>query len=255
MADAHPFGQDLLCLPAVTPDLWLDRSVAIVGSSSGLRDAGHGADIDAHAEVIRFNGAITEGYEADAGSRTTLQVIGLDIAYLFNPKYLRPTHDPDTDERHRHENARRIAAYFPDARFLTFHPDDPERNARNRQYMTARYLQAAAPDRPVWHFAETGPGSAIAYYTANRDLEALGLERRLRHGGPRTGVKMVLRCVLAGLRPKLFGFDVDVTAETARHYHDDVTNERIGSYKAHDVLGEMEVLLELRDRGLIDIAG
>ncbi len=250
MQDRDPGAQDRPLLPAVSPAFAVHRSLAIVGSSSGLRAAGHGAAIDAHHEVLRFNGAVTEGFEADVGARTTVQVIGVDIAYLFNPRYLLPTNNPEADEANRHENARRIAAFFPGARIVTFRPDD---GTRSPQFGTARYLRSVAPDRPVWYLDEDGPGAAMAYYTANRDLEALGLACRLRHGGPRTGMKIVLRCVLAGVRPTLFGFDVDLTAQTARHYHDDITDDPIRGYADHDVLGEMAVLLEMEQRGLVGI--
>ena len=42
-------------------------SIAIVGSSGNLRYRSYGADIDRHDVIIRVNGAVTKGYEHDAG--------------------------------------------------------------------------------------------------------------------------------------------------------------------------------------------
>ena len=43
------------------------RTIAVVGSSGNLLFQRHGADIDSHGLVLRFNKAITMGYEADVG--------------------------------------------------------------------------------------------------------------------------------------------------------------------------------------------
>ena len=61
-------------LPDITPDLFVSDDVAIVGSSSILLDKKEGQKIDAHEDVIRFNRAITKGFEKHTGNRTTLRV-------------------------------------------------------------------------------------------------------------------------------------------------------------------------------------
>lgn len=49
-------------------------SCAVVGSAGTLLGAGHGPEIDAHALVVRFNGAPTRGFERDVGARTAASV-------------------------------------------------------------------------------------------------------------------------------------------------------------------------------------
>lgn len=240
-------------LIATTPDLILSNEIAIVGNSSSLRDTEYGAEIDSFDDVLRFNGALTEGFEAQVGKKTTVQIMGIDVAYLFNPKYVRPSKDPLENDERRKENARRICKFFPDVKFLTFDPSDDERNEKNKQYATAHYLHAADPSCEVFHFEEVGPGSSMSYYMANKDFEALGLTARLKHGGPRTGMKTVIRCVMSGIHPTLFGFDIDTSLEFVRHYYDDITNDKISEYQAHDMRGEMFVLLEMLEKGLISI--
>lgn len=241
-------------LTAVTPELMLSRNTAIVGNSSRLRNSRLGAEIDRFDDVIRFNGALTEGFEQQAGSKTTLQAIGIDLFYLFNEKYVVPV--PEASNAHKHwarqQNAQCIHRFFPSCALLTFHPNDAERNAKNPQYLTHKYLQDAAPDRTIHNFTESGPGSSIAYYTANRDLEALGLESRLQHGGPRTGMKLILRCLLSGIKPTLFGFDTDTSQEFSRHYYDDTVKAKVNNHASHDIKGEMLVVTEIIRKGLAD---
>ena len=43
------------------------KSIAVVGSSGNLLYRGHGPEIDNHGIIMRFNGAITKGYENDVG--------------------------------------------------------------------------------------------------------------------------------------------------------------------------------------------
>ena len=242
-------------LIAIEPEFLLSTKVAIVGNAAGLTDSGYGTEIDSFEDVIRFNGAITEGFEADVGSRTTVQLVGVDLGYLFNKKYRMPVTEADEQERRRHENAARMLSYFPDSRFVTFDPRDKKRNSQNPQYKSADYFRAAEPERPLWYFEEDGPGSAMVYYRANEDLEKLGLVTRLSHGGPRTGMKIVLRCALSGLRPTLYGFDIDTSLEFATHYHDTITKAKIEDYKPHDIRGEMRVLKELHEKGFVTIRG
>lgn len=70
------------------------QACAVVGSSLRLRGAGHGAAIDKHDIIIRFNRAPTKGYEADVGSRTTLRLQNPERAGWTDP-------EPDTRPSHR----------------------------------------------------------------------------------------------------------------------------------------------------------
>ena len=250
-----PDGNDANKVPliAVSPSFKLSKRLAIVGNSSSLKETEFGREIDSYEDVLRFNGALTDGFEERVGSKTTVQIMGIDIAYLFNPKYVPPTKDPVANEERRRENAKRICEFFPDGSILTFSPHDAERNNNNRQYATALYIAEADPGRTIYHFEEEGRGSSMTWDAANRDFEELGLKARLKHGGPRTGMKTVIRCVLSGIKPTLFGFDIDTSLEFVRHYYDDVVNDEIANYKPHDMRGEMFVLIEMIEHGLIEI--
>lgn len=57
-----------------------ERTVAVVGNSPRLTSEGFGPTIDAHDVVIRFNDARIDGLERCAGARTTVRMVGFNIA-------------------------------------------------------------------------------------------------------------------------------------------------------------------------------
>ncbi|MCC5450291.1 glycosyltransferase family 29 protein [Rheinheimera sp. UJ51] len=238
---------------AITPELHISNNVAVVGNSPKILTKNLGAEIDSHQDVIRFNGALVDEYKSDVGSKTTFQFIGIDLAYLFSPPYKRPSKDEEQNEKIRLFNAGIIADKFSNANIVTFHPNDSERNNNNKQYKSSIYLASVSQDLSIYFFEENGVGSSMFFFTANKDLESLGLESRLNFGGPRTGFKTVLRLVLSGVKPDLYGFDIDPNIEFAKHYYDDITNEKISEYKPHDIQGEMITLVEMHQKGLVNI--
>tara|TARA_R100001594_G_C3987876_1_gene251693 strand:+ start:199 stop:792 length:594 start_codon:yes stop_codon:yes gene_type:complete len=54
--------------------LTIAQNIALVGSSDSILDEEYGSTIDSHTQVVRFNNAITEGFEKYVGSKTDLRV-------------------------------------------------------------------------------------------------------------------------------------------------------------------------------------
>lgn len=62
--------------------LIFNNSCSVVGNSSTLLEKEYGKKIDLCNEVIRFNGAVTKGYEKKVGSKTTYRI--LNCHYILN---------------------------------------------------------------------------------------------------------------------------------------------------------------------------
>ena len=59
----------------VNPNLNLNEKLSIIGSSGSLNGSKLGSEIDKSVDVIRFNTAITKGFEEDVGSKTTYRAV------------------------------------------------------------------------------------------------------------------------------------------------------------------------------------
>ena len=59
------------------------RSCAVVSSSGNLASGSHGAEIDAHDAVFRFNAAPTKGFESMVGGKTTFRILNSQGMFLM----------------------------------------------------------------------------------------------------------------------------------------------------------------------------
>ena len=235
----------------------LSESVAVVGSGPSLVNKGLGKEIDQHACVFRFNGAITKGFSEIVGRKTTHICVGLDLAYFSNFPFIGPQGDVvKTSSKNREQNALLLRGLNPDANIITW-AHEQDRAEKNKQHENLLYIREAFPASQVYSwYPERHAEEVKDNYQGNRILEGLGLNTRLDSGkGMRTGFRTILMLVRSNIKPDLYGFDVDTSIKSARHYYDNHISDEFLTHPAHDFLGEMAALIELNLAGLIEVKG
>jgi hypothetical protein len=241
----------------IREELFLPEKVAIIGSSPSLISRSLGSTIDSFDTVIRFNGAITKGFEKSVGGRTDLICIGLDLAYFSNYPYIGPQGDVTISaSKNRQQNALILKGLSDSSKFITWSHEE-ERAEKNRQHENMLYmLDCIGAERLYSWWPEKGAQEVKDNYQGNRILEEFAIPARLCSGkGMRTGFRTVLMLVKSGIKPSLFGFDVDPEIKSAQHYYDNFISDSFDEHAAHDFRGEMAALVELRNHKLIDIVG
>lgn len=206
----------MIKLPYVSPNLFLNKNIALVGSSGSLNGANFGEKIDFFDEVIRFNRAPTLGYETDVGCKTTLRVsnnhvfdnldLGFEQYTNYNPKFIK------------------------DLRY-------------------SRILYIGDPVKP-WgrrneNSHQTNELYLFDYKSINKikDFINANFQQNLL-----VGTIIIALCVMAGIRPTIFGYDLELLPRT--HYWQKRPSE--ADFKNHCPSEEIFIIKSLLDKGLIN---
>ena len=173
-------------LPYVSPDLSISSNVAIVGSSGNLTSSLYGELIDSYDEIVRFNRAPLEGYDKDVGYLTTLRVTN---NHVFN----------NVDIRGRG------------------YPEQPPNFIKDLQDMKILCIGAHAHD-VAWVNRDKNIHESSSAYLFDHDRWHNLNDEYAIHSPQRftVGTTFILLCIKAGIRPHLFGFDLEVKDRT--HY-------------------------------------
>ena len=239
----------------INEELYISDDVAIIGSSSSLLSQNYAEEINSTDVVIRFNGALIKGYENKVGKKTDLICLGLDVAYYFSYPFISPRGDvTQCDSPNRLQNAYILSALHRNSKFITW-ADEEDRSKKNMQHANALFMNEAAGEERVFTWGmEKSPIEIKDNYQGNRILESYGIPGLLSSGkGMRTGFRTTLMLIKSGIRPKLYGFDIDPTIKSALHYYDSITLDSAEDHPSHDIKGEMAALIELHNRNLITV--
>jgi len=193
--------------------LCMTESIAIVGSSGKLLQQNYGKEIDACENVVRFNRALTDGFETFVGCRTTLRVLN-NTVFNNNPIIEGWATGDDNFARNLRKTDILYIGTDPDPLFAW------ERNIHK--------------SNTLWFFP----------YQYGPQLKAImGLSKN-----PSVGFAMVSFCVCVDIVPKLYGFDTDPGVRT--WYYGSRPNAP-GPH--HDVSEEQTILKQLAEEGKVVI--
>lgn len=190
----------------ISPELFVSDKIALIGSSGLLKEKGYGKLIDSFDDVVRFNRAPTEGYEESVGEKTTIRVVN---NHVFNNNKL--------DEKKWSGQPKNFVRDLRNTKVVYFsHDMGPWANRKKNTHESCDLFR--------FQYEYMGELKKIFDY----------------RGKPFTiGIGFILCCVSSGIKPWLFGFDLDLRERD--HYWEKCPP----SSGCHERSAEQQLLKEL----------
>nr|XP_043870356.1 alpha-N-acetylgalactosaminide alpha-2,6-sialyltransferase 2 isoform X2 [Solea senegalensis] len=233
-------------------DDWKNRSdaslcihCAVVGNGGILKYSKKGQEIDSHHYVFRTNGAITQGFEQDVGSRTTHYTFSTNT--LMNSLnsyagvgYRRPPHSEETRY-----------VFLPDhdrdyllMKAAATHTRVEQGRERNRDPTTLFGTDVSAEKLKMYH-------PDFIRYLRNRFLRSNTLKTSHKNiYRPSTGAVMLLAALHTCDQVSAYGFMTPDYMNYSDHYYDS-SYHAVAFYSNHDLRLEMSLWQQLHRAGLI----
>ena len=181
----------MIQLKNVNPNLFVSTNIAIIGSSSTLRDKEWGESIDKFDDVVRFNRAPTKGWEKHVGSKTTIRVAN-------NHVFANVKHNVGGDEN--------CEDWKPEGQ-----PQNFIKNLKDQKILLLNKDYSAWENKH--EHIDTSSTAFLGDYI-----------RAEFYGGvmsPSVGYAFISVCIMNGLKPTLFGFGLVEDSNKASHYWED----------------------------------
>jgi len=181
----------MIQLKNISPNLFVSENLAIVGSSSLLKNQEGGKYIDEFEDVVRFNRAPTKGWEKYVGSKTTIRVTN-------NHVFANIKHNVGGDDNCKDWKPEGQPQYFI-------------KDIRNQNILLLNKDCSAWADRE-----EHVDKSCTAFLGEYNCAESFG-----GVFSPSVGYAFISLCIMNGIKPTLFGFGLDEDNQKASHYWED----------------------------------
>ena len=204
------------------PNLFFKNKVAIVGSSSSILKKKNGTHIDTFDEIIRFNRGVTFKYENSVGRKTTLRIINNNVFFRIpesgNEFFLSKL------------EVSRLGIISP---FKISNYDKKKFSLNNHKYFFFNTLRAKI--------------LILVYFLGFPKIffKLIYLLKRRKQFS--VGFLTILTCIVSGIKPTLFGFDLEEDMTKRSHYY--VQNWPIGG--RHDFGKEHEIIKDLLKKNLL----
>jgi len=209
-----------------SPILKLNCNLAIVGSSKSILKKNYGKKINNYKEVIRFNTAEVDKYKSFVGNKTTLRVINNNV---FDSKNY-PKLKNDFIFYNKLKNCK-IAVISP---FKFTKKNKLENiNVLNEYFFCEGKLKSFL----------------VCFYFIKNFLIFLNLIKLALNKNFSVGFLTILICISSGIKPDLFGFDLNESMKKRSYYWRN--NFPIGN--VHNLELEHIIIKMLLKKGLINL--
>ena len=199
--------------------LTLNGSVALVGNSDALAGTGSGSEIDAYETVFRFNLAdLAEKFVADVGSKVDYCFFSLNISTHKYP--------------HNKSEHIRFVQLCRKAKIICY----PGNSKNIRKFHKSPLLMTATIDdvNAILHRALTLPFKGFSV-----------------RNHPRNGIKLLACLIDAGVKPALYGFDLQDRGINSHYFDEEPQLENPAG--GHMPSLEYRLLKELEQLDLIQL--
>jgi len=199
------------------PELFISQNTAIIGSSSSILNKEYGKSIDRFEDVIRFNNAHVEKYEKFVGSKTTIRIIN-------NPTFeCLPIFDYSKEDQFfvkylKNTNVGIISPY----KIKTEIKNENCTQSNKYYFLENKLLQYIA----ILYF--------INKISIFKDLSKILLAKK----NFSIGFYTIILCIISGIKPVLFGFDLKEDMNFRSHYWEKIPSpaNRHNLNLEHDIL-------------------
>ena len=169
----------------VNPNLFLSSSTALIGSSAKLINSDLGKYIDSFENVVRFNRAVTKNFENSVGEKTTLRVVNNHVFDNVDISKMGYTNSP-----------KNCVKKIKKQNILYIGPDEGPWQRRRKNSHKSNNLYK------------------YEYSSIENIKSILNIDQK---ENMQIGTIMIGLCILSGIKPHLFGFDLEDVPRT--HYY------------------------------------
>lgn len=216
-------------IPHVYPIRKISASIAIVGNSKKSLRYTYGNDIDNHQNVIRFNYAITDGFEKHVGSKHDIRV-GNAICITGNPY---PNHPKGIVKDYKLYNKLRSTSIMIFTRQI--------RSASSIKNQS-KLIGVNATDKTFncIHWNINNFNNYLKYHKTKLTMD------------PQCGLGLMLLIISIGLIPDMYGFDMALGGDNYGYYWSgEVVHKKLSRF--HKITIEHKLLKAFNDCDIIRI--
>ena len=215
----------------ISPNIFVSQNIAIIGNSSSILKKKNGSKIDSYDDVIRFNNSKTRTFEDNVGKKTTIRVINNVTFECIKPGL------GWEDSKYDYNfvlslNNIKIVTISP----YTIRKDIKNKNMKNNNdyfFLEKRYIQFLI----------------CLNFIKNFDI-FFGLTNiLLKRKNFSIGFYSILLCIVSGIRPHLYGFDLTEDMTKRSHYWEKAGN--VG--KSHDLSSEHKIINKFLKLKYVDL--